>query len=329
MTRAAVALDLGGTKTAGALVTSTGEVIARAEEPTPAKDGPDAVLDAVASVARQLVGQAVDRGIDVRPILGIGSAGVINPHTGCVVSVTPHIPGWTGTHLAERLTERLADIPGRPIHTVRPINDVHAHALGEDMFRRNSGQDSEGTTVLVAFGTGVGGAVLIDGKPQVGKHFVAGHVGMMPVPYHPEMDLFVPTAVDPEHLILEDACAGASFPGVYRTAGGTRDVATTRDLFAVAESDPVAQRVIRVSAEIAGSFLAGLANALDPDRLVLSGGLATAGPLWWEPMLRTYRHVRISGIETLPEPVSSGGSAALLGAASLAWADENPADPQS
>ncbi|WP_030013771.1 MULTISPECIES: ROK family protein [Micrococcales] len=326
MTRAAVALDLGGTKTAGALVTSTGEILDRAAEPTPAAQGPEAVLATAASVSRQLLEKAAAQGIEVRPILGIGSAGVINPNTGQVVSATPNISGWAGTLLADELAARLADVPGRPIRTVRPVNDVHAHGLGEHMFRLNNGEDASGTTILVAFGTGVGGAVLIDGKPQVGRHFVAGHVGMMPAPHHPEIEIFAPTAEDPEHLILEDACGGVSLPGAYRTAGGAREVATTRDLFEQAADDPTAQRVIRVSAEIAGSFLAGLVNAIDPDRLVLSGGLADSGPLWWEPMLRVYEHVRLPGIETVPAPASSGGLAALLGAASLAWADDNPAD---
>ncbi|WP_178946078.1 ROK family protein [Kocuria sp. TGY1127_2] len=329
MTHAAVALDLGGTKTAGALITATGEILGQTAEPTPAQEGPPAVLAAAASVSKTLLRKADELGLEVRPILGIGSAGVIDPHTGQVVSATPNIRGWTGTSLSKELSALLADVPGRPIQVVRPVNDVHAHALGEALYRRNNGMSARGTMFLVAFGTGVGGAMLIDGKPQVGRHFVAGHVGMIPMPHHPDAEIFAAGSKIPEHMILEDACGGVSFADAYRSVGGDRDVRTARDVFANAADDAAAQKVIRVSAEIAGAFLGGIVNMIDPDELVLSGGIADSGPLWWDPMIKTFEAVRLPGIETVPAAASSGGLAALLGAASLAWSDENPASPNT
>lgn len=325
MTLAAVALDLGGTKTAGALITAAGEVLGQAAEPTPAQEGPAAVLATAASVSKTLLRRAEELGAEVRPVLGIGSAGVINPNTGTIVSATPNIRDWTGTALAQELATLLSDVPGRPIRTVRPVNDVHAHALGEAMYRANKGVPTQGTMFLVAFGTGVGGAMLIDGKPQVGRHFVAGHVGMGPMPHHRDSEIFAAGSKTPEQMILEDACGGISFPAAYRSAGGERDARDARDVFAHAADDAVAQRVIRASAEIAGAFLGGIANVIDPDELVLSGGLAESGPLWWEPMLEAYHTMRLPGIETVPTAASSGGMAALLGAASLAFSEKNPA----
>ncbi|WP_129661456.1 ROK family protein [Rothia uropygialis] len=329
MTHAAVALDLGGTKTAGALITATGEILGQAAEPTPAQSGAAAVLATAASVSRTLLDEARERGIEVRPVLGIGSAGVIDPYTGRVVSATPNIRNWTGTALSDELAARLEDVPGRPITTVRPVNDVHAHALGEAMYRNNHGMATEGTMFLVAFGTGVGGAMLIDGKPQVGKHFVAGHVGMTPLPHHPDAELFAAGSKTPEHMILENACGGIAFASAYRSAGGRADVGTARDVFALADEDTAARRVIRVSAEIAGTFLAGIVNMIDPDELVLSGGLGASGPLWWEPMIESFLKVRLPGITTRPVAASSADLAALLGAASLAWSDRNPAEPST
>lgn len=327
MTHAAVALDLGGTKTAGALITATGEILGQAAEPTPAQRGASAVMATAASVSRTLLDEAKERGIEVRPVLGIGSAGAIDPYTGNVLSATPNIRDWTGAALSRDLAALLEDVPGRPITTVRPVNDVHAHALGEALYRKNHGMTAEGTMFLVAFGTGVGGAMLIDGKPQVGRHFVAGHVGMTPMPHHRDSELFAAGSKTPEHMILENACGGVAFADAYRSAGGQAELSTAREVFARADEDASARRVIKASAEISGAFLGGIVNMIDPDELVLSGGLAASGPSWWEPMIETFLKVRLPGITTRPVAASSGDMAALLGAASLAWSDRNPAAP--
>ncbi|MBO4206938.1 ROK family protein, partial [Micromonospora echinofusca] len=117
---AAVGVDIGGTKTVAALVAADGTVRERRQAPTPAGAGPVAVLDTAARLAAELL-----PGDGPGPtVVGVGTAGTVEPATGTIRYATASLPGWTGTRVADELAGRLA----RP---VRVVNDVHAAALGE------------------------------------------------------------------------------------------------------------------------------------------------------------------------------------------------------
>ncbi|HRC64620.1 MAG TPA: ROK family protein, partial [Dermatophilaceae bacterium] len=120
MSEPVLALDIGGTKIAAALVTGghVGEVCRVA---TPASQGPEAVVAAAVAVAKEARGES-------RPVLvGIGSAGVIDSTNGVVTHATDALPGWAGTPLARGVSEGLG-------LAAYALNDVHAHALGEASF---------------------------------------------------------------------------------------------------------------------------------------------------------------------------------------------------
>lgn len=328
MTRAALGLDIGGTTIGAALVTTDRQLLARTSAQTPARHGPGPILEAAAGAARHLLDRADAAGIEVHRVLGVGSAGVIDPQRGTVVSSTHHLRDWAGTDIAGGLRERLG--PGR-FAEVRVVNDVHAHALGERWHRDGSVADPTGARpgleVLVAFGTGVGAALLVDGRPLPGRHFAAGHLGSSPVTAHPGLELFGEvTSV----LRMEDVCAGPVILAAYRRAGGRAPAESTRELVEHARTadrreDPVAHRVLEASAEVSGAVLAGLVNTLDPEVLTLSGGLVEAGDLWWQPMLRAYERHVLPVICTRPGPAAAGSAAPLLGAAALAWQGTAPA----
>ncbi len=108
--------------------------------------------------------------------VGVGSAGVIDAGRGVVVSATDAILGWAGTELTAGLAARLGLDP----EAVRAVNDVHAHALGEAWAGAAAGTAS---SLLVAFGTGVGGSFVLDGQPLLGHRYVGGHVGHFASPY--------------------------------------------------------------------------------------------------------------------------------------------------
>ncbi|MET8462728.1 ROK family protein, partial [Micromonospora zamorensis] len=147
---AVAALDIGGTKTAAALVTRQGEVVHRATAPTPGRAGATAILDTAADLVDRLRARAT--GTRVRAV-GVGSAGVIDHRTGLVLSATDALAGWAGTDLRRRLRE-LLDLP------VAVINDVHAHALGETRHGVAAGHQ---TTLFLAVGTGIGASFVVDG----------------------------------------------------------------------------------------------------------------------------------------------------------------------
>ncbi|GHD04459.1 ROK family protein [Zhihengliuella salsuginis] len=303
--RPAVGVDLGGTKIAAALVAADGSVLARASAPTPAAAGPAAILDAIAALAARVAG-----GADVRG-LGLGAAGVIDPGSCRVVDATDVLPGWPGTDLRSGLLRRLSGLVPR----VEAVNDVHAHALGEAWL--GAGRHAR-TALLVAFGTGIGGSYIVGGRPAVGAHAVAGHVG------------HVPSA---EAAGLECTCGGsghleavASGPAVHRrylAAGGDPAAEDTRAVFdRAAGGDALAASAIATAARAAGGALGGFANALDPHAIVVSGGLAAAGRLWWDPLLAAYAANVVGALSaTVPTRALLGADAAVVGGASLILRD--------
>lgn len=303
--RCVVAVDLGGTKTAGAVVTDDGTIRARASIPTASRVGGAVILDATTALVRDLLALAAGLGDEVVAV-GVGSAGVIDARTGEVVSATDAIRGWAGTHLGGELRVRL----GLPVAV---DNDVHAHALGEAWLGACAGR---GSALVVAAGTGVGGSFLLDGRPLHGAHHVAGHVGHVSVP---EADGVPCTCGSVGHV--EAVASGPGLHAVYLALGGASEAATARDVVArAAAGDGIALAAVDRAATALGRAVGGLVNVLDPEVVVVGGGLAGAGPLWWSAMERAVRAELIGLIADVPVVEATLGSdAALVGAARLAW----------
>ena len=309
--RHVIGLDLGGTKTAGGIVDAGGSVVFSFTVPTPAQSGADEVLETAARLTRSLLDEAGRRGLAVEA-LGIGAAGVIDSGRGLVTSATDAILGWAGTDLTAELTART----GLP---AAALNDVHAHALGESWLGAGAGVPS---VLFIGMGTGVGGSYVLEGRPVEGATFTAGHVGHFASP-------FAYDAGEP----LDCSCGGAghveavaSGPGIfalYTRLGGTSAVDTREVYRLAADGDPRAAEALHRGAAAAGSAIGGLANILDPAVVVLGGGLAFAGPLWWDVMEDTARRELLRPLAGLPiVSAQLGETAAIRGAARRAFSIE-------
>lgn len=307
-----VGLDLGGTKMAAALVDRGGALVGPVHSrPTPAHEGPGAMLDAIASLVRRAAGpDGAAAGAEVVGV-GIGTAGVVDVDSGRIVSSTGAITGWAGTDVAGGVAERLGDRPGPgagglPIHVE---NDVDAYAAGEAWLGAGRGAAS---VLVAAVGTGVGGALVLDGRARRGGHHVAGEIGHIPV-----ADALGErcTCGRPGHL--EAVAAGPQIHRRYLALGGS---AQAQDARAVeqraAAGDPLALRVYRDSATALGRALAGAATLVDPDLIIISGGLARAGDLWWQPLRRTFAQEVIEPLADVRiVPAALGATAPIIGAA--------------
>ncbi|MBP2412136.1 glucokinase [Arthrobacter stackebrandtii] len=305
--RYVVGVDLGGTKTAAGVVAEDGSVLLTDQIPTLNRDGGEAILDATAAMVRSLMERAAAQGATVDAI-GVGSAGVINAAEGTVISATDAILGWTGTAITAGLSARL----GLPSAVV---NDVHAHALGEAW--KGAGHGAE-TALMVAFGTGVGGSFVVDGKPLLGHRFVGGHVGHFasPLAVHDG----VPLACSCGHAgHVEAVASGPAIHAAYVRNGGNPALADTRAVFDAARAgDSLALSVIATASAAAGQAVGGLINILDPAVVVVSGGLADAGELWWSGMDTAMRAELLAPLADVPVVRASlGNTAAMVGAASL------------
>ncbi len=308
--KCAIGVDLGGTKTAAGVVSVAGEVLFSATIPTLNRDGGKAILDATARLASSLVARARSEGLDVAGV-GIGSAGVIDAVRGVVVSATDAILGWAGTELTAGLASRL----GLAAEAVRAVNDVHAHALGESW---TGGAAGTASSLLVAFGTGVGGSFVQAGRPLLGHRFVGGHVGHFASPYAVHDGEALPCVCGGAGHV-EAIASGPAIREAYVRLGGAAPPADARGVFALAAAGDVgAIDTISTAAAAAGQAVGGLANILDPEVVVVSGGLAEAGESWWKPMEAALRAELLPALNALPVlPAALGNAAAMVGAATL------------
>ncbi|GAA3503757.1 ROK family protein [Streptomyces prasinosporus] len=292
-----IGLDLGGTKIAAALVAADGTVLARHCRPTPATEGATAVLDALAGAARAVRAPGTTA-------IGVAAAGVIDPATGTVTSATDTIRDWAGTALAAGLAARTG-------LDVACDNDVRAAAATELPDPPGNGPGT--TMVYAAVGTGVGGAVAVDGRMLHGAAGVAGHLGHLP---SPEADGLPCTCGATGHL--EAIAAGPAITAHYtRTSGLPADRLETVATRA-AGGEPHATAAIVLGAEAVGRALGGLANTLGADRVVVGGGVPRIGALYLNALHRAFSAELMAPLRGLrPLPPRGGRDAAVLGAAAL------------
>ncbi|MGO4690154.1 ROK family protein [Glaciibacter sp. 2TAF33] len=299
LTEFAVGIDIGGTKTAAGLVNRLGEVVARADTPTPAKEGGERIVATAASLALGLMsGQTVTA-------VGVGSAGVIDSGRRRVISATDHLADWTGIELGAMLESLL----GLPVVT---DNDVHAHAVGEAFVGAGRGH---GAVLVAAIGTGIGGAVVIDGIPQAGTHGVGGHIGHVTV--EEAAGLLCPCG---RRGHLEAVSSGNALYQLYLRRGGDVAARDSRAVIARAGTDSIAHEAVATSARALGRALGDLVNVIDPGVVIIAGGMRNAGDLWWSVMDDALRATTIPLLQTVPVVKAQlGDDAAIIGAAKRAF----------
>lgn len=303
---AVVALDIGGTKIGGAIVryrdrSSTPEVVGHRTVPTEAKRGGAAVTETVCAFARELVDEALLCG-DAWPLVGVGvgTAGRVDAVDGSIYYANDIMPGWMGQPLGERLRETC----GVPVAV---MNDVQAHALGE---ARHGAAAGSHTCIMVAVGTGLGGALIYEGRIMGGAHGFAGELGCS---LHPAAE-----NVSCEGGItgrLESVASGSGIERCYR-AGGGEPLRGPEISARAEEGERLACRVIEQAGRSLGESIISWANIFDPDLVVLSGSVCSSGELWHAALragMESQMTGAVSGLKVVHAKL--GNDAPLLGAA--------------
>ncbi len=297
MTDLVLALDFGGTKIAAALVDPSGSVVRTSRVPTPAADP----WPAVESLIRSVVAGAAVAGA------GIASAGPVDAVRGTVSPI--NVPSWRDFPLRDSVA---ALFPGVPVELA---GDGVCMALGEHW--RGAGQGSRFMVGLVV-STGVGGGLVLDGRPFGGRTGNAGHIG---------------------HVVVEpdgEPCSCGGRGCVETVAGGPRMVAWARhkgwqaprdaDAAALAASalagDEIPLAAFERAGQAVGMAIAGAAAVCDLEVAVIGGGVAQAGELLFEPVRRALKvHAGLSYLAGLEVRAAElGGQAGLVGAAALVQA---------
>ncbi|MER8045875.1 ROK family protein [Streptomyces sp. NPDC094032] len=296
-----VALDIGGTKIAGALVDGAGRIRVRAQRATPAQEDGETVMGAVGAVLDEL-GRSPLWGS--AGAVGIGSAGPVDASTGTVSPV--NVPGWRDFPLVERVSGAAG---GRPVTLV---GDGVAMTAAEHWLGAARGHEN---ALCLVVSTGVGGGLVLNGRVHPGPTGNAGHIG------HMSVDL------DGESC----ACGGrgcveriASGPHIARRAleGGWRpgpdgDASAAAVAVAARAGDPVALASFERAAQALAAGIAATASLVEIDIAVVGGGVAGAGEVLFGPLRRSLRsYATLSFVRGLTVvPALTGTDAGLLGAA--------------
>ncbi|MFD1542341.1 ROK family protein [Nonomuraea guangzhouensis] len=329
-----LAIDIGGTKLAAALVDEAGSMLRSATRPTPRAE----VMVALAALVEEVTG-----GGPAPEAVGIGCAGPLDLAAGTVSPV--NMPSWRGFPLRDEV-RKLTGLP------TMLAGDAQCMALGEHWLGAGRGSSA---LLGIVVSTGIGGGLVIDGVPLLGPNGNAGHVGHMSIdPYGERCECGGRGCVERYSSgpnLARWALANGWIPGVHGPAGapdGTADtsagaantralapdtVADTRapapDTAAdartlardAAAGDSVAVAAFERGARALAGMIASTAAAVELTKVVIGGGVSAAGPVLFDPLARALDDVAglafVRAVEV--EPTTLGVRAALAGAAKLAW----------
>jgi glucokinase len=304
--RTAVGVDLGGTKIAGRVVREDGTVLAADERATPAATEP--ILETLVSVIEALRSEEVVG-------VGVGAAGMVDYDAGAM-PFSPNLP-LRGVPIRDRLAEST----GLPCVV---DNDANAAGWAERQFGAARGRDE---VLLLTVGTGIGAAIITGGRLFRGAHGFAGEAGHVIVePDGPPCGCGnrgcweqVASGQAIDRLAREDAARDAR-GGIALAAAG--DPVTGRHAASAARSgDEPARRIFAEVGRNLGAGIAGLVNVLDPEVVVVGGGVAEEGDLLLEPARAAFWdavELRRGRPDVPILPAELGNDAGAIGAAALA-----------
>jgi fructokinase len=301
-----IGIDLGGTKIEAAVLDDAGDVVARRRRPTPPDDY-DETVRAIVELVEQLEGD-----YDQRGTVGIGIPGTISPHSGLVKNAN------STCLIGHPLDRDLAEALGRP---VRVANDANCFALSEAV----DGAASEARVVFgVILGTGVGGGVVVDRQPLVGAHAIAGEWGHNPMPGLLEEEWAERPCYCGRSSCIETFLAGPWVAEEHKWRTGERLTAEQIAERAAAGEANAAASVDRYATRLARA-LATVINVLDPDAIVLGGGLSNIEGLYELVPERLENYVFSDACHTPVRRAQHGDSSGVRGAAWLWPPQEKPA----
>lgn len=297
-------VDIGGTKIAAALVNARdGSVVLAERVPTRAHEGGPAVLGRALALAARLHEQGRAQNLGDVVGVGIGAGGQIDPDAGVVVHATDILPGWAGTRLKDAFADAFAGLP------VAADNDVNAFAAGEARWGAGQGLQN---LVFLALGTGVGGALILNGRLHHGARGAGGELGHL---------ILVPNG-EPctcgGRGCLEQYVSGPALHKRFAALGGSGDAGASLAELATRDPDGPAARAIAETGEWLGLGLISLANVFGPDCFIIGGGLAQLGERLLAPARRLLQTRALPGVRNAPIMLAAlGPDASVAGAAAL------------
>lgn len=293
-----IGIDLGGTKIEAIALDAAGATLARRRIDTPRDDYP-ATLRAIAGLVATLETETATRGS-----IGVGTPGALSPFTG-------RMRNANSTWLNDRTLDR--DLESALGRAVRLANDADCFALSEAIDGAAAGARS---VFGVIIGTGTGAGVVIDGHLLTGPNAIAGEWGHNPLPWPNADEIPGPPCYCGKHGCIETFVSGPGLAADFtRTTGhhlNARDIAA-----ATQTGDAVASTTLARHADRLARGLASVINVLDPEVIVLGGGLSNLAHLYTTVPKLLGRYLFSDGVATRLVPPRHGDSSGVRGAAWL------------
>lgn len=307
----AIGIDLGGTSVKYALIDNEGVFHFQGKLPSKADISAEAVIGQLVTACKETMASAQQLGVTIEGI-GIGTPGIVDETNRIVLGGAENIKGWENLNLADRI-EAETHLP------VQMGNDANLMGLGETMYGAGQGARN---VVFLTVGTGIGGAVVIDGKLFNGFANRGTELGHVPLIANGEpcacgsigcLEHYASTSALVRRFNKRAAEAGRSFSG--------EDINGELIVRLYKEGDKLATECLDEHCDFLGHGIAGFINIFSPQRIVIGGGLSEAGDFYIQKVSeRAHRYVMADcAVNTRIMAASLGNKAGSIGAASLVF----------
>ena len=308
-----VGIDIGGTKVLGGVVDETGAIISRARRDTPAEGGV-ALTQAIADVALELMKDSEIESV------GVSVAAFISADRKTILA-TPNIKDWNGVNLDYELTSRI----GLPVVIE---NDANSAAWGEFKFGAGRGKEN---ILMLTVGTGIGGGIVVNSNLLRGSFGIAAEIGHLRIvpngllcgcgAYGCFEQYGSGTALLRHAFEAIQAHPDRASNILNRGDGSIEGVKGSAITEAARDGDELALSIFEITGDYIGAGIASLAVILDPEAVVIGGGVIDAGDILLNP-IRTgmEKYMPFAGKHPHPQIVAAqlGNEAGLVGVADLA-----------
>lgn len=311
-----IGIDVGGTNVKIALVDGNGKIIYSNSVPTYAKMGYEYTVNNIKQAIKDLMKETNTTPSDIEGI-GFDFPGQVDCKTG-VVKLAPNIPGWVNVPIAQMIEDEF-HIP------TRIDNDVRCAALGELKFGAGRGCEN---FICITVGTGIGSGIVINGKVVRGATNAAGELGHIklqmnggPICGCGDTGCLEASASGPAIVAMAQEYIKGGKSTKFREMAAVEGGEITPYMVAKAaeEGDPVAKRIFEIVGEYIGIGLTSVINLLNPERVIIGGGVAESGELLLGPIRKTIkeRAMVVAGNAVEIVPAQLGNSAGVIGASML------------
>ena len=310
-----IGVDVGGTNVKIALVDKKGEIKFPKTVPTRAEMGYEYTIGNIQQSIKDLISEA---GIEKNALegTGFGFPGQIDCDKG-IVRLAPNIPGWVNVPISE-IMQKEFNVP------VKVDNDVRCAALAELNYGAGVGCKN---LICITVGTGIGSGLIINGKIVRGASNAAGEIGHIKLEMHDgllcgcgDRGCLEAYASGPSIVAMAKEYVMGGKSAKFREIAGSIDAITPAIVAQAAnEGDAVAKKIFEIMGEYIGIGLTSVVNLLNPEKIVIGGGVADAGDILLEPLRKTLksRTMPIQGGAVEVVPAQLGNTAGIIGSSLL------------